>query len=89
MPKYDPQEFFTDERVIDALKAGGETAFSMAGNAFFDLGSLGATAVSNPWTFAKAFLNKSAAEEFGKLESERRSQLPELDVTPRTEEIHL
>jgi hypothetical protein len=71
----------------DALKAAAETGFSTLGNSFFDLGSLGATAISNPLLWARGFANEEDSEEFARLNQERRSQLPELDVTPRTKEI--
>lgn len=71
----------------DLARLIGETAFSAGGNAFFDVGSLGAEAVSDPLLWAKGFGNEDAALEFSKRNQQRRSQLPELDVSPRTEEL--
>lgn len=81
------REIEKNKALLELLKAGGETAFSTIGNAFFDLGSWGATAVANPWKAAQGFGNEAVADEFANLNRERRSQLPELGVTPSTEKI--
>lgn len=81
------REIEKNQQLLDLLKAGAETAFSTIGNAFFDVGSWGATAVENPWKAVQGFGNKSVADEFANLYRERRSQLPELGVTPSTEKI--
>jgi hypothetical protein len=75
------------ESYKDLLKLAGETAFSAGGNAFFDLGSFGASAVADPLLWLQGFGNKEAATEFAKRNAERRANLPELDVSPRTEEL--
>ena len=75
------------ESYKDLLKLAGETAFSAGGNAFFDMGSFGAQAVSDPLTWLQAFKDKEAAAEFAQRNAVRRSSLPQLDVSPRTDEL--
>lgn len=75
------------ESYKDLLKLAGETAFSAGGNAFFDLGSFGAEAVSDPLLFLRAFGDRGAATEFAESNAARRASLPTLDVSPRTEEL--
>lgn len=73
-------------RFLGGMLAIPETAGTMAGNLFFDVGATGAQALADPGLFVRAALgNRELAEEFQADRTVRRERLPELGVSAPTQ----